>query len=279
MMEFKDKVVLITGGSSGIGLALARVLAQQGARLWLLARDEQRLSTALAELRTLQPAYASDYHSLSVDVREARQVAQAVAHINAQDGVPDLVINSAGVTHPGYVQDLDLDLFRWMIEVNYLGTVYVTKAVLPGMIARRSGYIVNISSLAGVISIFGYSAYAPSKAAVRSFSEVLRCEMRPYGIGVSVVYPSDTDTPQLAYENRFKPPETKALGSMASALSADQVAQAILKGVIRRRFVIVPGLESKFWYLASWLAGPAAYPILDWLIARARRHPRPKVQS
>jgi 3-dehydrosphinganine reductase len=271
MRDFKDKVVLITGGSSGIGLALARALAGFGARLWLLARDEQRLSAAVTALRTLQPSRAADFHALSTDVSDAHQVAQAIAYIHAQDGVPDVVINSAGVTHPGYVQDLDLDLFRWMMEVNYLGTVYVTKAVLPGMIARRSGHIVNISSLAGVISIFGYSAYAPSKAAVRSFSEVLRCEMKPYGIGVSIVYPSDTDTPQLAYENRFKPPETKALGALASALTADQVAQAILKGIIRRRFIIVPGLESKFWYLASWLAGPATYPILDWLIARARR--------
>ncbi len=271
MREFRDKVVLITGGSSGIGLALARALAERGARLWLLARDETRLKAALEVLRGAQADRAHHFHSLSADVSDAHQVSQAIAQINAQDGVPDLVINSAGVTHPGYVQDLGLDIFRWMMEVNYLGTVYVTKAVLPGMMARRSGYIVNISSLAGVISIFGYSAYAPSKAAVRSFSEVLRCEMKPYGIGVSVVYPSDTDTPQLAYENRFKPPETKALGSMASALSADQVAQAILKGVARRRFVIVPGLESKFWYLASWLAGPGAYPILDWLVARARR--------
>ena len=263
--SLQDCTVLITGGSSGIGLALARLLAKAGAHVWLMARRKQELESALAQL----DGPTGQHHMLVGDVSDWAQVEQAVAQVERESGAPDLVINSAGVTHPGYVQDLPIEIFRQLMEINYMGTVHVVKAVLPGLMARRSGYIVNISSVAGFLGVFGYTAYGASKFAVRGFSDALRAELKPLGIGISIAFPPDTDTPQLAYENEFKPAETQALAGNAGALSAAQVAEAILRGIRRGQYVILPGLENKVMYRLSGLLGNAVYPIMDYLITGA----------
>lgn len=284
------KAVLITGGSSGIGLALARLLAREGASLCLLARDRTRLEAALEEVRAaslsrkkagsekggggraipagVQPEQR--FGIVSADVASEQQVEAALEEVSEMIGLPDLVVNSAGITQPGYVQELSLDIFRAMMAVNYLGTVYVTKAVLPGMLKRGSGYLVNISSMAGLIGVFGYSAYGAAKFAVRGFTDVLRAELKGLGIDVSIVFPPDTDTPQLAYETPFKPPETRAISSLNKVLSAEAVAQAILDGIRRRRYIILPGFDSKLTFWLGSLSGTLVYPVMDWLIARAR---------
>jgi len=269
--SFVNKVVLVTGGSSGIGLATARLLAQQGAHIYLIASRSARLASALALVKGTCCSPDQRCGAVTADVADNAQVEKAVAQVVESAGVPDLLINSAGVAQPGYVQEIKLDTFRWMMDVNYYGTLHVTKALLPAMIERRSGYIVNISSVAGFLGWFGYSAYGASKYAVRGFSEVLRVEMKPYGIGVSLVYPQDTDTPQLSYENQFKPVETKALAGNTGAMTAEAVANSILKGVTRGRFAILPGLEGKLLYRFSPLLGDAVYPIMDLLIAQAQR--------
>lgn len=285
------KSVLITGGSSGIGLALARLLAREGARVWLLARNAERLEAALKEVQAAAEAGRQvagqvgpgDHggEPLSVagqccgmvvaDVSSETQVNAALEAVSTAIGVPDLVVNSAGITHPGYVQDLPLEIFRELMAVNYLGTVYVTKAVLPGMLQRGSGYLVNISSMAGLIGVFGYSAYGASKFAVRGFSDVLRVELKDRGIVVSIVYPPDTDTPQLAYETPLKPAETRAIASLNRVLSADAVAGSILDGIKRKKYVILPGFDSQLTYWLVSLSGTLVYPAMDWLIGRARR--------
>jgi 3-dehydrosphinganine reductase len=266
--HFHHKLVLITGGSSGIGLALAQLLSAAGAQVWLLARRKEVLEAALG---TLPSSSGQRCGIIPADVSAWEQVQAAVERITNEAGVPDLVINSAGVTHPGYVQDIPLEIFREMMEINYMGTVHMVKAALPAMIARGSGHIVNISSGAGFLGVYGYTAYGASKFAVRGFSEALRAEMKPLGIRVSIVYPPDTDTPQLAYENRFKPPETKALTGGAGMLSPQQVAKEILHGVTRGQYAILPGLEMKLLYRLSGLLGNAVYPLMDWLIRNARQ--------
>ncbi len=270
--DFKNKVALVTGGSSGIGLAAARLLAKQGSHVWLMAKQPDKLANALILVEADRSDPGQRCGMLVADVTAEGQVKKAVDQIIETAGVPDLLINSAGVAHPGYVQDLGLDIFHWMMDVNYFGTVHVTKALLPGMINRRSGYIVNISSEAGFLGVFGYTAYGASKYAVRGFSDALRAEVKPYGIGVSAVFPPDTDTPQLAYENQFKPMETKALAGSSGLMSAEAVAQVILKGVTRGHYVILPGTESKFLYRLSGLLGNAVYPVMDLLIAQAQRN-------
>jgi 3-dehydrosphinganine reductase len=277
--SWQGKTALITGGSSGIGLAVGRSLAEKGANVWLLARGVDRLNSALESMKYDDSQYCG---TISADVSDWDQVLAAVAQIESEIGVPDLVVNSAGVAHPGYFQDLGIEIFHWMMDVNYFGTVYICKAVVPGMVARGSGHIVNISSGAGFIGRYGYSAYGATKYAVRGFTDVLRSELKPLGIKVSIAFPPDTDTPQLDYERGFQPPETRALAGIASlisprwenmstTLSPEEVADSIMHQVERGRYMILPGFEMKLLYWLDRLLGSGIYPILDWLIVRAQR--------
>lgn len=270
--DWKGKVALVTGGSSGIGLATARLLAANGAHVWLAARDQIRLESALREVESACSSSTQQCGMISVDLSVQAEVDATVSKIVQSVGIPDVVINSAGVAHPGYIQDLPVEIFRWMMETNYFATVYVTKAVLPGMIERRSGHIINISSLAGFLGVFGYTAYGASKFAVTGFSESLRAELKPHGIRVSVVFPPDTDTPQLAYENQYKPSETKAISGAAQALSAEKVAQAILHQAARGHYLIFPGLEARLIYLLSTkLPKSLVFAVIDWLASQGRK--------
>jgi 3-dehydrosphinganine reductase len=269
--NWKGKVALVTGGSSGIGLAIARLLAQQGAHVWLVARRKEILETALREVAAARLDPAQPCGIFSADISDATQAAAAIEHVSAQAGVPDLLVNAAGITHPGYVQDLSLEIFRSMMDVNYFGTVYITKAALPGMLKRGSGHIINISSMGGFIGAFGYSAYGASKFAVRGFSDVLRSELKPLGLRVSIVFPSDTDTAQLAYEAPFKPLETKALAGKVKVMSPEFVAKITLQQAARGRYIILPGLENNLFYWLNGHLGNAVYPVMDWMIARARK--------
>ena len=269
-MDYKDKSVLITGGTSGIGLELARLLAARGAQLFLFARSQDNLNKTINDLQTVQ---AGEYHGIPTDVSDANQVAKSVKQVIETAGVPDLLVNCAGAAHPGYVQDLDLEIFHWMMDVNYFGAVFVTKAVLPGMIERKSGYIVNIASLAAVVGMYSYTAYGASKFALRGFSDALRMEMKPHGIQVSIVYPADTDTPQLTYENQYKPAELKQILQILPALDPippEQVARAIVGGIDRQKNVIIPDLGTSLFIKLINILGNGVYTVLDWLLARAQ---------
>jgi 3-dehydrosphinganine reductase len=259
----RDRHVLITGGSSGIGLAIARQAAAAGARVSLLARDPQKLSAAAAAVRAQAPQSPVAF-TVVADVADEAAVASAVRAAEAAHGPVDVLIASAGVARPGYFAELPVEIFRHAMDVNYFGTLHAIKAVTPSMVARRSGQIVIISSGAGLVGLFGYTAYAPSKFALRGLAESLRAELKPSGVGVTIVYPPDTDTPQLTEENRTKPAETRALTAAAGLWSADDVARVTLAGIRRRTFSITPGAQLT---ALSWFHGLIA-PILRWSFDR-----------
>ncbi|KUK94795.1 MAG: Uncharacterized protein XE06_0755 [Anaerolineaceae bacterium 46_22] len=268
----KYQLALITGGSSGIGLALAKALIQEGLSLCLLARDIPKLEKAQTEVAALAINGDQKVDIISCDATDYQDLSQKLSRWTAQAGVPDLVINSAGVTYPGYFPDLDLDIFHWQMDVNYFGTLHVIKCLIGDMIKRGSGTIVNISSQAGFVGVFGYSAYGPSKYAVRGLTDVLRSEMKPLGITCHIVFPPDTETPQLEFEKELKPPETKAIAGASSVLSAEKVAESILTGVKKGKYVIIPGFEGKLLYRVIGILGNLIYPIVDWMIRRAQKN-------
>jgi 3-dehydrosphinganine reductase len=256
------KSALITGGSSGIGLALARILVRQGSNIYLVARRKEVLDERVRELKTLVQSPNQTVEGIPTDVADWGQVQAMACQLQRAGIVPDLIINSAGVVQPGYVQDLEIEHFHWMMDINYHGTVHVIKAFLPEMMQRKSGYIINIASGGGLVGLFGYTGYSGSKFAVRGFSDALLWELAPYQIGVSVVYPSDTETPQLEYDIQHKPPETKALTETAGRMTAEKSAKEILGAASRGKKVILPGFEAKLLYLLSTNFGGK---VIEWI--------------
>jgi 3-dehydrosphinganine reductase len=260
---FKNKLVIVTGGSSGIGRALAIQLAEAGARVWIWARREEQLQETLSMLAGGGHAYGV------VDVGERNQVEAGLKHIRREAGVPDIVINCAGLTHPQYIEKIPIEVFEQLNRVNYLGMVYLNQLVLPDMLARGSGHIVNVSSTAGFIGAFGFGAYGPTKFAVRGYSDVLRSEMKYRGIRVSILFPPDTDTPMLKAENEYKPFETKEISGSTGVLSADVVARSALQGIARTRYLILPGFNNRFFFWLNNALGGLVYPVMDFMVVQA----------
>lgn len=264
---FTGKLALITGGSSGIGYALANQLVEAGGSVILLARSQEKLDEAKTSLSSQLSQPDQLIHAIPADVTDVESLSMAIEDMAKTIGIPDFIFNCAGVALPGYIEQLKLEVFKWTMDIDYHGTVNVIKLLLPHLLQRGSGHIINFSSMAGVIGTFGYSAYSGAKFAVRGFSDVIRSELTPKNIRVSIVYPPDTDTPQLAFENQFKPYETRELAGSDKPISAAAVARETLKSVSRGKYAIVPGAEAKLLYFLGTRLGNWVYPVMDRLLA------------
>ncbi len=271
MKSFKNKLVLITGGSSGIGLALAKQLVEKGARVWILSRDKNRLQSALDSLKAVSTSSDQELGFIEGDITDQVSIERIITNWMIIHDTPDLLINSAGIAHPGYFTELDIEIFEWTMNVNYFGTVYMTKVLVPGMVNRGSGHIVNISSQAGFAGIFGYTAYSASKYAVRGFSDALRSELKPMGINMTIAFPPDTDTPQMAYEEPIKPFETRLIAGSSKKMSAEKVASSILRAVQKNQYMIIPGLEGKIFYRLTSFLKHGTYLVMDMMVRFAHK--------
>jgi 3-dehydrosphinganine reductase len=200
----------------------------------------------------------------------SQRVSKVVADVSTPDGAAaavvkateggtypvDVLISCAGVIIPGYFESMPVEGFEECMD-SWRGCVHAARAVAPSMIARGSGHIVNVSSGAGFLGLFGYTAYSSAKFATMGFSEALRSEMKPLGIKVSVVCPPDTDTPGLAFEKGLRPPETDKVAGNIAPVAPALVAEEIIRGVEKGRYLIVPGALLKFYRVlknnALWL--------------------------
>jgi 3-dehydrosphinganine reductase len=267
-MQLRDQHVLITGGSSGIGLALARQAVAAGARVSLIARDPIKLARARA-------AVGGSTFVAAADVAIENQLLAAIAAAEQAHGPVDVFIASAGVAQPGYFEDVPVSVFERTMAVNYFGTLYGLKAVVPAMKKRGRGAVVLVSSGAGLHGFFGYTPYSPTKFALRGLAEALRAEMKDTGVHVMIVYPPDTDTPQLAEENLTKPVETKAITAGGGLWTAEAVAKVTLDGLARKKFSVTPGWQVT---ALAWLNSILA-PVLYWSFDRTARKARAKADS
>jgi len=268
-MEYFGKSILISGGSRGIGLAIAELFASKGANITIIARDEVRIGQAIQQIGNACKENSQRITGIKLDVSQDADVKKVIGNLIIKDGYPDILVNSAGYAHPGQIEDLSLEIFRKTMDVNYFGTVNMTVAVIPGMLARGSGTIVNISSVSGFLGIYGYTAYSGSKYAVTGFSDALRNEMKPKGIRISIVFPPDTDTEQLVYETQFKPDVTKTIAGNAGLLTPQEVAKTIIDGIENHKYVITPGYEASLFYWLHHFAGKLTINILDWMAVNA----------
>lgn len=259
---------VITGGSSGIGKAIAHRLWQQGYSLTLMARREAPLTEAKNELIRLTQDSYQQVETIAVDVSQEAPLKVALNHATHAVGPIDLLVNSAGICTPGHFIDQTVKTMEHTMAVNFFGSLYASHTVIPMMIERQQGQIVFISSGVGLIGLYGYSSYCPSKFAIRGLAESLRAEMKPQGVQISIVYPPDTETPQLIRENAIKPLVTKKLSESAQVLSADQVANSILQGITSKRFMITPGLEMTLLGRFHSLLNPVLNRYFDGIIAK-----------
>ncbi|KMY42845.1 3-ketoacyl-ACP reductase [Bacillus sp. FJAT-27916] len=185
-----NKIAFITGGARGIGKATAIALAKEGVHIGLLARKEATLKEAAAEIESLgvKVAYAS------ADVSSKEQVEAAIETLTSQLGTADILINNAGIASFGKVVEMDPEEWKKIIDTNLLGTYYVTRAVLPQLVEKNGGDIINISSTNGLNGAATSSAYSASKFAVIGFTESLAQEVRRNNIRVSALTPSTVAT-------------------------------------------------------------------------------------
>jgi 3-hydroxy acid dehydrogenase/malonic semialdehyde reductase len=221
MSSTKPGTVFITGASSGFGAAVARRFAAGGARVIAAARRTDRVRDLAAELGPL-------VLPLALDVRDRDAVAAAVAGLPAEFSAVDLLVNNAGLALGlGPAQDADLDDWDQMIETNCKGLAYVTRAVLPGMVARGRGHVINLGSVAGSYPYPGGNVYGGTKAFVHQFSLDLRSDLHGTGVRVTCVEPGMADTEFSLV--RFDGDQSKADSTYAGMqpLTADDIAESI----------------------------------------------------
>jgi short-subunit dehydrogenase len=270
MKYFYQKNVYITGGSSGIGLEVALILASYDANVAIFGRDKEKLEDARAKIEAKKIDKEQKIFAFSMDIANHNDVADKIQNAVKAFGIPDIVINSAGMGHSDYFENVSYDTFNKVILTNLYGTRNVISAVLPRM-KKNGGHIVNVSSMIGLIGLFGYSTYGASKFALVGFSECLRSELKQYNIYVSVFCPPEVDTPMTDLMLKTSPPETRALVRMTGFMTPQRVAGILLDGIRKKRFLIIAGFLSKWTYLNKRYFPLLVQGVMDMVVKRTAK--------
>ncbi len=249
-MQLNGKNVFISGGASGIGLAAAKLFASKGANVFSFSIDSQEIrEKAEQEIREACLSQDQRVEAVQLDVTDHDAVQKVLGHACESFGAPYVLVNSAGMGGAIVFEEMTYERFDNMFKVNVYGIRNVVAACLPHMKPQGEGYIVNVSSMSGLVGLYGYTGYSSSKFAVVGFSYALRAEMKPYGIHVSVACPVQVDTPLLAETNRYKPEVTKAINANAGVMTAEECVRGMLDGMERDEAVIIPGRKGRMVYL------------------------------
>ncbi|HSE42093.1 MAG TPA: SDR family NAD(P)-dependent oxidoreductase [Acidobacteriota bacterium] len=189
-MDLKDKVAVITGGSKGIGKAIAENLAMQGCDVVITARSGVDLEKAEREISRI----GRKVMPVALDIRNSKEVERLALTVEASFGPPSILINNAGIGTFAEVRNMRDEDFRAVLETNLFGVFYCSRTFLPGMIERKEGHIINISSLASKNPFAGASAYCASKAALNAFAECMMLEVRHHNVKVTTICPGSVKT-------------------------------------------------------------------------------------
>ena len=253
MIDMAGKVALVTGGASGMGQIIARRLAGQGAKVAIFDVNEQGLQETAAE--------AENIHPYSCDISSLEDVNTKVAAVAAELGPIDLLVHAAALMPSHKLSEHTHEGMEKLFRINYFGTTYMVRAVLPAMMQRGSGRIIAFGSIAGIALVPKMGAYCATKAAVNAYMEVLQNEIRDSGVRAHLVCPPAVNTPlvdqTLATDSPGSIREAKQGGRLADP---EKIVDAIEKGVRRDKDIIYPG-EAKLLYL--WRA---LFPGLWWKV-------------
>lgn len=250
-MPFDNKTVWITGASSGIGEALAHAFAAAGARLILSARSEERLRAVQAAC-----AHAERHRVVVLDLADAETIEAAAGQVLAA-GPVDVLVNNGGISQRSRAVETEMAVVRRIMEVNYFGTVALTQAVLPSMLARGTGHVVVISSIAGKLGAPKRSAYSASKHALHGFFDTLRSEVHDAGVRVTLVCPGyiRTDISVNALEGDGSKQGTMDR-NQAEGMAPEDCARRILRAVEKEKAeVYIGGVEVMGAYLKRFAPG------------------------
>jgi NAD(P)-dependent dehydrogenase (short-subunit alcohol dehydrogenase family) len=259
-MELQRRVALITGAASGLGLATAKAFAREGA---IVVINDLHLSSAHEAARGL----GENHSAVAGDVSDEKQVNAMVAEAIGRHGKVDILVNNAGVPD-GFAPTVEQSLLHWqrLIDVHLTGTYLVSKAVAPSMIARRSGVILNLNSIAGVLGLPVRTAYSAAKAGVGMLTRVLGCEWGPHGVRVNAVAPGYIRTPmtaKLIAEGKIDERRIRRRTPMGMMGSAEDVAEALVfLASDRARFITAVTIPVDGGYCA-WGAPSDAFPLVD----------------
>jgi short-subunit dehydrogenase len=245
--QFTDATAVVTGAAAGMGEHLARGLAERGSSLLLVDRDAARLEVVASSIRSTYPG--SNVRTFVADLSERDAVERLAADLLAATDVVDLLINNAGVALAGRFDQISMDDFDWVMAINFHAPVLLTHHLLPRI--GPGGHIVNVSSLFGLVGPKGQTAYSSSKFAIRGFTEALRNELLPRGIGITSVHPGGIRT-NIALNARIGGNLStldvkKAKDDFNKLLTfpADKAAELMLEAVKTRRPRLLIGFSAK----------------------------------
>jgi NAD(P)-dependent dehydrogenase (short-subunit alcohol dehydrogenase family) len=265
LRSLRGRRVLITGAASGIGLACAQSAAADGATLLLTDVNDTGLKAAVT---ALTDAGATVAHSEALDITDLEAVQRFAADVHAEGGAVDVIMNVAGISAWGTVSTLEHRQWRAMVEVNLMGPIHIIETFVPTMVeARRGGWLVNVSSAAGLVGLPWHAAYSASKFGIRGVSEVLRFDLRQHGIGVSLVCPGGVATPltetvEISGINKDAPEFRKMHERFVRrAVTPEQAATAIRRGLARKRYLIYTSRDIQMLFTVQRVA-PAVYGLI-----------------
>jgi NAD(P)-dependent dehydrogenase (short-subunit alcohol dehydrogenase family) len=273
---------VITGAGSGIGRATALLAAEKGARLVL---TDVSADTLEETVRLVADAGGTVVHHEAFDVRDWDAVNNFANRAHDTAGPPDIVMNIAGISTWGRIQDLDIEHWRRTIDIDLMGPIHVLSAFVPRMIdARRGGHVVNVSSAAGLFGLPIHAPYSAAKFGLRGVSEVLRFDLAPHRIGVTLVCPGAVNTPlvgtvDIVGVDRDDPSIRKAVDTFARhAVTPEKAAAAIVRGVEKGRYLVYTSQDIR---LLHWTQRyvPFVYTIIMRVMnQQARRFLKGKVR-
>ncbi|MGQ4276895.1 SDR family oxidoreductase [Pseudidiomarina sp. E22-M8] len=244
--------IVITGGASGLGFALAQLAAKAGWRVCIVDRDEERGQAVIGSLQRLQ----ADALFMSCDVTRISDLEQVARTLTERWQGVDIVVNNAGVAQVGKITDTSISDWQWIIDINLLGVVRGCKVFVPLLQQQGGGHIINVASMAGLLDVPNMSAYNATKAAVVSLSETLQNELAADNIQVGVVCPSFFKTNLgKGMRSNIDGMEAKLDKLMASSkLNANDIAKTIMRAIERKQSYTLPHRQGRFaWYLKRFL--------------------------